>query len=114
LRAPGVELWLCVGVRSPYDALVPYSKYQLVEWPRESTAPVSVAPDDVVFETAPVRTPGAPFVVNVTSLPVFVPVGFEATSRTWYVVPAASPVSPFEIDTVLRPEPTSFALVFEP
>ena len=64
-----------------------------------------------MFDTDAVRTPGAPFVVNVRSLPVFVPVAFAATRRKWYVVPAASPVRPVDIDTVLRPEPSYGFLV---
>lgn len=81
VRAPGLELWLCVAVRTPYAVVGPYSKYHEVEWPRASTEPLSVAVVEVTALAAAAVTPGGPVVVKVWSAPALVPIAFVATTR---------------------------------
>ena len=82
-----------VSVRFPYRLVVPYSTHHPVERPFGSTVPPRFAAPGPMSPAAPVRTSGAPRVVNVIPAPRLVPSSLVATTRYWYVTPVESPVS---------------------
>jgi hypothetical protein len=66
----------------PYDAVVPYSKMDVVLAPFGFTVPFNVAPVEAMLLAAPVVTVGGHEVVaNVPSDPFVVPLTFVATAR---------------------------------
>ena len=62
-----------VAVFEPYDALVPYSTYQPVDWPFGLTVPPRVAPVGPTAVAAAVTATGADAVVKSPSPPFVVP-----------------------------------------
>jgi adenylate kinase family enzyme len=56
---PVPEPAFCVDVFEPYEVLVPYSTYQLVDWPPGFTVPPAVADVGPTAETGPVMAVGA-------------------------------------------------------
>ena len=70
-------------MRDPYDTLVPYSKYHVVERPAGLTEAERRAEVGPIWSAGPVVTAGALRVVRVRSAPVTVPASLVATMRKW-------------------------------